>query len=64
MIPSQWALICAYAGVECVTCCTDRELYLPAAWTEDRTRCRPAGIADDRIVVRVRVMNKLHTTTV
>jgi SRSO17 transposase len=26
----------------------DRELYLPAAWTADRERCRRAGIPDDR----------------
>jgi SRSO17 transposase len=26
----------------------DRELYLPAAWTADRDRCRRAGIPDDR----------------
>jgi len=25
----------------------DRELYLPKAWTEDRERCREAGIGDD-----------------
>jgi SRSO17 transposase len=25
----------------------DRELYLPKAWTEDRDRCREAGIDDD-----------------
>lgn len=25
----------------------DRALYLPAAWTEDRARCRAAGIPDD-----------------
>ncbi|MDH6283994.1 IS701 family transposase [Prescottella agglutinans] len=25
----------------------DRELYLPKAWTEDRERCRAAGIGDD-----------------
>jgi SRSO17 transposase len=25
----------------------DRELYLPASWTEDRDRCRDAGINDD-----------------
>jgi SRSO17 transposase len=25
----------------------DRELYLPKAWTDDRGRCRGAGIADD-----------------
>jgi SRSO17 transposase len=26
----------------------DRELYLPKEWTEDRDRCRSAGIPDDR----------------
>ena len=26
----------------------DRELYLPAVWTNDRDRCRQAGIPDDR----------------
>ena len=26
----------------------DRELYLPRAWTDDRDRCRQAGIPDDR----------------
>jgi SRSO17 transposase len=26
----------------------DRELYLPQAWTDDRDRCRRAGIGDDR----------------
>jgi SRSO17 transposase len=25
----------------------DRELYLPVSWTEDRDRCREAGIGDD-----------------
>ena len=25
----------------------DRELYLPESWTEDRPRCREAGIGDD-----------------
>ena len=25
----------------------DRELYLPKTWTEDRERCRQAGIPDD-----------------
>jgi SRSO17 transposase len=25
----------------------DRELYLPVSWTEDRDRCRQAGIGDD-----------------
>jgi SRSO17 transposase len=27
----------------------DRELYLPAEWTEDRERCRAAGIPDNRV---------------
>jgi SRSO17 transposase len=26
----------------------DRDLYLPAAWTQDRERCRQAGIPEDR----------------
>jgi SRSO17 transposase len=26
----------------------DRELYLPQEWTNDRDRCRQAGIPDDR----------------
>ena len=25
----------------------DRELYLPEKWTDDRDRCRAAGIGDD-----------------
>jgi SRSO17 transposase len=25
----------------------DRELYIPASWTDDRDRCRAAGIPDD-----------------
>jgi SRSO17 transposase len=25
----------------------DRELYLPRAWTDDRDRCRAAGIGDE-----------------
>lgn len=25
----------------------NRELYLPKAWTEDRDRCRDAGVDDD-----------------
>jgi SRSO17 transposase len=28
----------------------DRERYLPAAWTQDRERCRQAGIPEDRDV--------------
>ena len=26
----------------------DRELYLPQEWTDDRERCRQAGIPEDR----------------
>jgi SRSO17 transposase len=26
----------------------DRELYLPQEWTDDRNRCRPAGIPEDK----------------
>ena len=26
----------------------DRELYLPQTWTDDRERCRQAGIPEDR----------------
>jgi SRSO17 transposase len=26
----------------------DRELYLPKKWTDDRERCRKAGIPEDR----------------
>ena len=25
----------------------DRQLYLPAAWTDDRERCRAAGVPDE-----------------
>jgi SRSO17 transposase len=28
---------------------TDRELYLPAVWMDDRERCRRAGIPEDRV---------------
>jgi SRSO17 transposase len=31
------------AGVAMV----DRDLYLPTSWTQDRARCRTAGIADE-----------------
>jgi SRSO17 transposase len=27
----------------------DRELYLPKAWTDDRERCRRAGVPDERV---------------
>jgi SRSO17 transposase len=26
----------------------DRELYLPACWTDDRARCRTAGVPPER----------------
>ena len=29
----------------------DRELYLPKAWTDDRERCRRAGVPDERAFV-------------
>ena len=28
-------------------CCIDRGLYIPKQWTEDRERCRKAGIPDE-----------------
>ena len=28
-------------------CCIDRELYLPRQWTDDRERCRKAGVPDN-----------------
>src|SRR6202453_5156160 len=37
----------AYAASDGARALVDRELYLPRAWTDDRDRCRAAGIADD-----------------
>lgn len=42
----QIGVFLAYAAPEGVAL-IDRELYLPKAWTEDRVRCREAGIPDD-----------------
>jgi SRSO17 transposase len=42
----QVAVLLAYAapgGVALV----DRDLYLPKSWTQDRARCRAAGIPDE-----------------
>lgn len=41
----QIGVFLAYAAPEGVAL-IDRELYLPKAWMEDRTRCREAGIPD------------------
>ncbi|MFI6645206.1 IS701 family transposase [Streptomyces sp. NPDC050504] len=42
---SQIGVFLAYAGNRGRTL-IDRRLYLPASWTDDRERCRAAGIAD------------------
>jgi SRSO17 transposase len=44
---SQISVFLAYASRSGPTL-LDRELYLPAAWTDERERCRRAGIPDDR----------------
>lgn len=43
----QIGVFLAYASARGHTL-IDRELYLPRAWTDDRERCRAAGIPDDR----------------
>jgi SRSO17 transposase len=43
---SQIGVFLTYATVHGRTF-LDRELYLPKAWTDDRKRCRAAGIGDD-----------------
>lgn len=43
---SQIGVFLAYATTRGRTL-IDRELYLPKAWTEDRGRCREAGIGDE-----------------
>jgi len=43
----QIGVFLAYASAHGHTM-MDRELYLPVAWTDDRARCRGAGIPDDR----------------
>jgi SRSO17 transposase len=42
----QVGVFLAYASVH-GHALIDRELYLPRSWTEDRDRCREAGIPDD-----------------
>ena len=37
----------AYAAPDGSRALIDRELYLPEKWTEDRDRCRAAGIGDE-----------------
>jgi SRSO17 transposase len=44
---AQVGVFLAYAASDGARALTDRELYLPKAWTGDRDRCRAAGIADD-----------------
>ena len=44
---SQIGVFLAYASRSGHTL-LDRELYLPAGWTDDRERCRSAGVPDDR----------------
>jgi SRSO17 transposase len=43
----QIGVFLAYASTHGHTL-LDRELYLPKAWTDDRERCRSAGIPDER----------------
>ena len=43
----QIGVFLAYATSRAQTL-LDRELYLPAEWTNDRERCRRAGVPDDR----------------
>ena len=42
----QLGVFLAYAGPR-GRALLDRELYLPKSWTEDRDRCREAGVPDD-----------------
>jgi SRSO17 transposase len=42
----QVGVFLAYAGAK-GSALIDRELYLPKSWTDDRERCREAGISDD-----------------
>jgi SRSO17 transposase len=43
----QVGVFLAYAASDGARALIDRELYLPRAWTDDRDRCRAAGIADE-----------------
>ena len=44
---AQVGVFLAYAASDGARALIDRELYLPKAWTDDRDRCRAAGIADE-----------------
>ncbi len=43
----QIGVFLSYASIHGHTL-LDRELYLPAAWTDDRERCRQVGVPDER----------------
>jgi SRSO17 transposase len=43
----QVGVFLAYAGPDGSRALIDRELYLPEKWTDDRDRCRAAGIPDE-----------------
>ncbi len=43
----QVGVFLAYAGPDGARALIDRELYLPEKWTDDRDRCRAAGIGDE-----------------
>jgi SRSO17 transposase len=43
----QAGVFLAYCAPDGARALIDRELYLPAKWTEDRERCRAAGIGDE-----------------
>jgi SRSO17 transposase len=43
----QVGVFLAYCAPDGARALIDRELYLPAKWTEDRERCRAAGIGDE-----------------
>src|ERR1700761_4973682 len=43
----QVGVFAAYVTPDGGRALVDRELYLPERWTDDRDRCRKAGIGDD-----------------
>jgi SRSO17 transposase len=43
----QVGVFLAYCAPDGARALIDRELYLPAKWTDDRQRCRAAGIGDE-----------------
>ena len=43
----QVGVFLAYVAPDGARALIDRELYLPEKWTDDRDRCRAAGIGDD-----------------